>query len=510
MGLAVVSCRAQLGVQAPEVAVEVNLGGGLPNVQIVGMAETAVKEARDRVRAALQNAGFRFPDGRLTVNLAPADLPKDGCRFDLAIALGILAASGQVPAARLAGYEFLGELALSGALRPVQGVLPAAIQCGRAGHVLVVPAANAAEAALAPGARALAADSLLAVCQHLREGQGLAEAVADGIGEGSPAPAPGPDLAEVRGQARARRALEVAAAGGHNLLMIGPPGSGKTLLATCLPGILPPLSPSLALEAAAVASIAGLPPRLGATFAEPPFRAPHHTASAVALVGGGSRPRPGEISLAHGGVLFLDELPEWGRAALEVLREPMESGRIVISRAARQAEFPARFQLVAAMNPCPCGHAGDPSGRCRCTGEAIARYRSRLSGPLLDRIDLHVEVPRLPQQVLLAPAGGGEPSQQVRARVVAARGAQLARSGGSNALLAGAALRRHAALAAGERRLLEQAAERLELSARACHRILRVARTIADLDQADAIGQAHLAEAISYRCLDRPAPAAHC
>ncbi|MBX3726171.1 MAG: ATP-binding protein [Xanthomonadales bacterium] len=287
MGLAVVSSRAQLGVQAPEVAVEVNLGGGLPNVQIVGMAETAVKEARDRVRAALQNAGFRFPDGRLTVNLAPADLPKDGCRFDLAIALGILAASGQIPAARLAGMEFLGELALSGALRPVHGVLPAAIRCGQAGRALVVPAGNAAEAALAPGARALAADSLLAVCRFLREGQGLAEAVAEGVGDTQAANLVGTDLAEVRGQARARRALEVAAAGGHNLLMIGPPGSGKTLLATCLPGILPPLSTERALEAAAIASIAGLPPRLGAAFHEPPFRSPHHTASAVALVGGG-------------------------------------------------------------------------------------------------------------------------------------------------------------------------------------------------------------------------------
>jgi magnesium chelatase family protein len=503
-GLAVVASRAQVGVQAPEVAVEVHLGGGLPITQIVGLAETAVKESRDRVRAAIVNARLDYPAGRVTVNLAPADLPKDGCRFDLAIALGILAASGQLPRERLADHEFLGELALSGALRAVHGVLPAAIRCGQAGRTLIAPLANAGEAALARDTPSRVADSLLAVCQYLRDGDGLPEPSQVEPAAGSDAVAePPPDLAEVRGQVRARRALEIAAAGGHNLLMIGPPGSGKTLLATCLPGILPMLDEADALEVAAVASVSGRPPRLGASFRVPPYRAPHHTASAVALVGGGSTPRPGEISLAHTGVLFLDELPEWSRAVLEVLREPLESGRIVISRAARQAEFPARFQLVAAMNPCPCCYSGDPGGRCRCSAEAIARYRARLSGPLLDRIDLHVEVPRLPQHELLAGGGDGEPSCAVRTRVAAARTRQQQRAGCANARLRLPQLKRHAALGEPERLLLERAAERLQLSARACHRILRVARTTADLDHADTIAAQHLAEAISYRSLDR-------
>lgn len=505
MGLAVVASRAQLGVQAPPVAVEVHLSGGLPSTTIVGLAETAVKESRDRVRAAIQNARLAFPAGRVTVNLAPADLPKDGCRFDLAIALGILAASGQIPRDRLAGHEFLGELALSGALRPVQGVLPAAIRCGAEGRTLIVPHGNAGEVALARTTQARAADSLLAVCHYLRDGQGLPEATAvppqPDADEAAPA---ANDLADVRGQLRARRALEIAAAGGHNMLMIGPPGSGKTLLASCLPGILPPLAEDEALEVAAIASVAGRPPRVHAHFRQPPYRSPHHTASAVALVGGGSRPRPGEISLAHHGVLFLDELPEWSRQALEVLREPLESGRITISRAARQAEFPARFQLLAAMNPCPCGYAGDPSGRCRCSADAIARYRGRVSGPLLDRIDLHVEVPRLPQQELLAHGGDGEPSPAVRERVCAARQRQRSRAGDANARLDSRGMRRDAALDAPCTALLEQAAQRLDLSARACHRIIRVARTIADLAGAAALERAHLAEAISYRSLRPP------
>lgn len=506
MGLAVVASRAQLGVQAPPVAVEVHLSGGLPSTTIVGLAETAVKESRDRVRAAIHNAKLEFPAGRVTVNLAPADLPKDGCRFDLAIALGILAASGQIPRERLADHEFLGELALSGALRPVQGVLPAAIRCGAEGRTLIVPAGNAGEVALARNTQARAAESLLSVCQYLREGQGLPEAatVTTPLPVGDDALV-ATDLSEVRGQLRARRALEIAAAGAHNLLMVGPPGSGKTLLASCMPGILPPLSEEEALEVAAIASVAGRSPRANGQFRQPPYRSPHHTASAVALVGGGSRPRPGEISLSHSGILFLDELPEWSRQALEVLREPMESGRIVISRAARQAEFPARFQLIAAMNPCPCGYAGDPSGRCRCSAEIIARYRGRLSGPLLDRIDLHVEVPRLPQQELLAVGGEGESSSRVRERVCQARAAQHARAGCANARLDAQALRRDAALDTGATALLEQAAQRLDLSARACHRIWRVARTIADLDGAQAVARQHLAEAVSYRSLRTPA-----
>ncbi len=499
MGLAVVSSRAQVGVQAPLVAVEVHLGAGLPSTNIVGLPETAVKEARDRVRAAICNAKLEYPAGRVIISLAPAELPKEGSRFDLAIALGILAASGQVPRERLADHEFLGELALSGGLRPVSGVLPAAIRCGEAERTLIVADGNAGEAALARGTQVLAADSLLAVCRYLRDGQGLPSADECGQDDASVAGTSAPDLAEVRGQLRARRALEIAAAGGHNLLMVGPPGSGKTLLATCLPSVLPPLTEAQALEVAAIASVSGRPPRLGPAFRIAPYRSPHHTASAVALVGGGGNPKPGEISLAHHGVLFLDELTEWSRAVLEVLREPLESGKVTISRAARQAEFPARFQLVAAMNPCPCGYAGDPSGRCRCTADTIARYRGRLSGPLLDRIDLHVEVPRLPQHELLAEHGDGESSAAVRARVLAARERQQQRSGDGNARLRLPELKRHARLTSETRHLLEQAAERLQLSARACHRILRVARSIADLVGADEVAMGHLAEAISYR-----------
>lgn len=502
MGLAVVVSRAQIGVQAPQIAVEVHLAPGLPATHIVGLPEAAVKESKDRVRAAIVNARFDYPAGRITVNLAPADLPKEGSRFDLAIALGILAASGQLPRERLADHEFLGELALSGALRGIHGVLPAAIRCGDDARTLIVPSTNAGEASLATRTLTRGADSLLAVCRYLRDDEALPEASAiPGCerGEASLAHEGSADLSEVRGQVRARRALEIAAAGGHNLLMIGPPGSGKTLLATCMPGILPPLDEADALEVAAIASVCGKPARLGSAFRQPPFRAPHHTASAVALVGGGGNPRPGEISLAHAGVLFLDELPEWSRSVLEVLREPLESGRIVISRAARQAEFPARFQLVAAMNPCPCGYAGDPSGRCRCSADTIVRYRSRLSGPLLDRIDLHVDVPRLPQHELLALAGDGESSACVRRRVMFSRGRQQARTGTCNARLAPAQLRRFVDPGTDGVRLLEQAAAQWNLSARACHRILRVARTIADLADADVVDARHLAEAISYR-----------
>lgn len=497
MALARIFSRAQLGVAAPPVEVEVHLSGGLPAFNIVGLPEAAVKEARDRVRSAIITSRFEFPARRITVNLAPADLPKEGGRFDLPIAVGILAASGQVGADRLGGLELIGELALDGALRAVRGVLPAAVAAARAGRSLVVPAGNGAEAVLVDGLDVFEAASLLAVAGHLAGSEPLERL----------APAPGtvvapdvPDLAEVRGQAKARRALEIAAAGGHSLLFIGPPGTGKSMLAARLPGILPPMSEDEALESAAIASVSGrFRPE---AWRQRPFRAPHHTASGVALVGGGSQPRPGEISLAHHGVLFLDELPEFDRRVLEVLREPLETGHIVISRAARQAEFPARFQLIAAMNPCPCGYYGDPSGRCRCTPPQIERYRGRLSGPLLDRIDLHVEVPRLPgNQLSRLPAG--EASAEVRARVVAARERQLARAGRPNARLEGEALRRDTRLDEAARRLLDEAAERFGMSARAHDRIRRVARTIADLAGAAAIAPAHMAEAIGYRLLDR-------
>jgi magnesium chelatase family protein len=498
MSLATAISRAQVGVSAPEVRVEVHLAGGMPLTTIVGLPEAAVREARDRVRAALQQAAFELPARRITVNLAPADLPKEGGRFDLAIALGILAAYGELPERALAPFEFLGELALSGELRPVTGALPAAIKAAQAGRTLIVPEGNGAEASLAPDAHVLTARSLLEVAAHLR---GSAELAAPRVVAGARVHESELDLSDVRGQSQARRALEVAAAGGHNLLMIGPPGTGKTMLAMRMAGILPPLSPVEAIETAAIYSVAGGSLRDPACHLERPTRAPHHSASSVALVGGGSRPRPGEVSLAHQGVLFLDELPEFSRHALEVLREPMESGRVLISRAARQAEFPARFQLVAAMNPCPCGYAGDPSGRCRCSPDAMSRYGARISGPLLDRIDLQIEVPRPPAGTLSEAAG--ESSAAVRARVAAARTRQLERAGRANASLSGRQLQRHCALSPREQALLDRACERLGLSARAHHRILRVARTIADLDGAEAIGNAHLGEAIAYRSYDR-------
>ena len=498
MGLALVHSRAGVGVSAPEVTVEVHLGGGLPRMSMVGLPETAVREAKDRVKAALLNAGFKFPQVHITISLAPADLPKEGSRFDLPIALGILAASGQVPDDRFPEFEFIGELSLSGQLNLVKGVLPVALQAKLAGRGLIVPLENGPEAALARGENLYCATSLLSVVYWLH-GRGSLPAAVEQAESEQPQTK---DLVDVIGQPFARRALEVAAAGGHNILFSGPPGTGKTMLATRLPGILPPLTESEALEAASVASISQGGLNIS-RWKSRSFRAPHHTASGIALVGGGSRPRPGEISLAHHGVLFLDELPEFSRHVLEVLREPMESGQIVICRAARYALFPARFQLVAAMNPCPCGYAGDQTGQCHCSGDQIQRYRGRISGPLIDRIDLQIEVPRPPALVMYAKGPRPENSATVRNRVIDARQIQLERAGVPNAQLGSQALRKHCPLDKPCRILLESAARQLAFSPRACQRILKVARTLADLDGCDTIEKGQLAEAIAYRRLGK-------
>jgi magnesium chelatase family protein len=501
VSLAVLKSRALAGMHAPEVTVEVHLANGLPSFTIVGLPDTEVKESKDRVRAALQNARFEFPARRITVNLAPADLPKESGRFDLPIALGILAASEQMPADELGDYEFAGELSLSGELRPIRGALAMTFAMHRAGdasgmqRAFILPRANADEAAMVRDAAIFPADSLLQVCAHFAA-RDQETRLARHAARAQTVPPAYPDFADVKGQSQAKRALEVAAAGGHSVLMVGPPGTGKSMLAARFPGILPPMTDEEALESAAVQSLTS-----GFSISHwkvRPYRAPHHTASGAALVGGGGTPRPGEISLAHRGVLFLDELPEFDRRVLEVLREPLESGRITISRAARQADFPARFQLMAAMNPCPCGYLGHSSGKCRCTPDAVARYQDKISGPLLDRIDLQIQVAALPHDDMVKQADG-EPTHAIAARVERACATQTARQGKGNHVLSVAEIDTHCKPDGAAEQLLRNAMTRLNWSARAYHRVLKVARTIADLGGETHIGQPHVAEAIQYR-----------